>query len=273
MLSKIKYALRRSKLVRIVYLPIAKIKDAVTSNKYPKSEDSAFMASIKDSRKGKRCFIIGNGPSLTAEDLDKIKDEFCFGVNRIYCMFENTKWRPAAYVCIDMDVIGDERENIKKVESEYKFINLNAKRQMGEVDKHTHFIYIKGKFKIDRHGTAQKTVNEDMSKYISMTDNVTGICLQLAFYMGFNEIYLLGNDFNYPQTGKGSANSEQNYFKGMKGKTKVDFNFEANSTSFKTLRSYAESHGIKIFNATRGGHLEIFERADFDSVVGNLNGK
>ena len=271
MLGKIKYALRRSKIVRVAYLPVAKIKDAVISNKYPKSEDSAFMASIKDSHRGKRCFIIGNGPSLTAEDLDMIKDEFCFGVNRIYCMFENTAWRPEAYVCIDMDVIGDERENIKNVESEYKFINLNAKRQMGEVDKHTHFIYIKGKFKIDRHGTAQKTVNEDMSKYISMTDNVTGICLQIAFYMGFSEIYLLGNDFNYPSMGKDSANSEQNYFKGMKGKTQVDFNAEANSTSFRTLRNYAENHGIKIFNATRGGKLEIFERADFDSVVGGKN--
>lgn len=273
MFSKLKYALRRNKLVRLLYFPIAKIKDFTVSNNYPKSEDSAFMESIKNSHKGERCFIIGNGPSLTAEDLDRIKDEFCFGVNRIYHIFENTAWRPKAYVCIDMDVIGDERENIKEVQSEYKFINLNAKRQMGNVDKNTHFIYIKGKFKIDRHGTAQKTVNEDMSKYISMTDNVTGICLQLAFYMGFSEIYLLGNDFNYPKTGKDSANSEQNYFKGMKGKTKVDFNFEANSTSFKTLRSYAENHGIKIFNATRGGHLEIFERVDFDGVVGEKDGK
>ncbi|MBR4909807.1 MAG: DUF115 domain-containing protein [Clostridia bacterium] len=252
---------------------MAKIKDAIVSRRYPASEDGRYMASIKDSHKGERCFIIGNGPSLTAEDLDKIADEFCFGVNRIYCIFENTKWRPKAYVSIDMDVIGDERENIKKVNADYKFINLNAKRQMGEVDGNTHFIYIKGKFKIDRHGTAQTTVNEDLSKYISMTDNVTGICLQLAFYMGFSEIYLLGNDFNYPSMGKDSANSEQNYFKGMKGKTQVDFNAEANSTSFKTLRSYAEAHSIRIFNATRGGRLEIFERADFDSVVGLKNAK
>ena len=272
MLSKLKYKLRRSKTVRVFYLPVAKIKDAIISRKYPKSDDGAFMRSIKDSHKGGRCFIIGNGPSLKAEDLDMLKDEFCFAVNRIYCIFEDTVWRPKAYVCIDMDVIGDERENIKNVDADYKFINFNAKRQMGKVDSSTHYVYMRGKFKIDRHGTAQTTVNSDLSKYISLTDNVTGICLQIAFYMGFSEIYLLGNDFNYPQTGKDSANSEQNYFKGMKGKTQVDFNFEANSTSFKTLRNYAEAHSIKIYNATRGGKLEIFERADFDSVMGGGNG-
>ncbi|MBO4433675.1 MAG: DUF115 domain-containing protein [Clostridia bacterium] len=271
MLSKLKYKLRRSKFVRVLYLPVAKIKDAIVSKNYPNSPDGRYMASIRDSHKGERCFIIGNGPSLTASDLDKLKDEFCFGVNRIYCIFEDTVWRPKAYVSVDMDVIGDERDNIKSVDADYKFINLNARHQMGEVDKNTHFIYIKGKFKINRSGTAQKTVNEDISKYISMTDNVTGICLQIAFYMGFSEIYLLGNDFNYPSMGKDSANSEQNYFKGMKGKTQVDFNAEANSTSFRTLRNYAENHGIKIFNATRGGKLEIFERADFDSVVGGKN--
>ncbi len=33
---------------------------------------------------GQRCFIIGNGPSLQRTDLTKLKDEFTFGMNRIY---------------------------------------------------------------------------------------------------------------------------------------------------------------------------------------------
>ena len=37
--------------------------------------------------------------------------------------------------------------------------------------------------------------------------------------------------------------------------------------AFQSAKLYAENHGIKIYNATRGGKLEIFERADFDLLM------
>ena len=44
------------------------------------------LARLKNIHTGKRCFIIGNGPSLTSSDLDKLRDnnEICFGFNRIF---------------------------------------------------------------------------------------------------------------------------------------------------------------------------------------------
>lgn len=36
--------------------------------------------------------------------------------------------------------------------------------------------------------------------------------------------------------------------------------------NYQAARRYAETHGIKIYNATRGGELEVFERVDFDSL-------
>ena len=35
---------------------------------------------------------------------------------------------------------------------------------------------------------------------------------------------------------------------------------------YMCAKEYAERHEIKIYNATRGGKLEVFERVDFDSL-------
>src|SRR5574339_576280 len=45
------------------------------------------LAALKDIHKGKRAFVIANGPSLKQTDLSKLKNEFTFGMNRIYLMF------------------------------------------------------------------------------------------------------------------------------------------------------------------------------------------
>jgi len=36
---------------------------------------------------------------------------------------------------------------------------------------------------------------------------------------------------------------------------------------YELQQSLAEAAGIKICNATRGGFLDVFERADYDSVI------
>lgn len=260
------FKLRRNKLVRICYLPVALTKRFYQSVTFPRSEDGRYMAGLKNSHKGERCFIIGNGPSLTSEDLTKLKDEFCFATNRIYYMFDKTEWRPSMYVSFDLDVIAKEVDKVQNVDCDTRLFNLNAKKYFKRDDKRNHYFFLKGKFKINRNGTGQTTVNDDLSKFMTLTDNVTGVCLQLAFYMGFGEIYLIGVDHSYgSKSGSGNA---QNYFAGMKGSIPPSFNLEATNKSYQTLCDYAKQKGIKVFNATRGGKLEIFERADFDSVVG-----
>ena len=46
---------------------------------------------------GERCFIIATGPSLTIDDLEKLKDEYTFGVNSIIKLFDETDFRPDFY--------------------------------------------------------------------------------------------------------------------------------------------------------------------------------
>ena len=51
---------------------------------HPWRRDSiARLASLKDSRRGERCFVIGNGPSLKQTDLSRLRNENTIGMKRI----------------------------------------------------------------------------------------------------------------------------------------------------------------------------------------------
>ena len=68
---------------------------------------------MKDKHIGKRCFIIGNGPSLAKTDLSKLENEFTFGLNRIYLLFDELRFSTSYYVCVNRLILtqfGDEIE-------------------------------------------------------------------------------------------------------------------------------------------------------------------
>ena len=84
--------------------------------------------------------------------------------------------------------------------------------------------------------------------------------MQLAVYMGFKEIYLIGCDCDY--------SGERRHFDDFKVENEHPIIDEEGKMvmTYETVKRYADEHGIKIYNATRGGKLEVFERVDFDSL-------
>ena len=86
--------------------------------------------------------------------------------------------------------------------------------------------------------------------------------IQMAVYMGFKEIYLLGCDCNYEDDPK------KRYFVSH-GVLDPTYKEAKNRmcASYSVAKKYAEKHGIKIYNATRGGMLETFERVNLDQIL------
>ena len=78
----IRTKLSQSKLVRTLLYPEMSMRRKYLLWRYAGSEDAEYIRSLQNKYEGKRCFIIGNGPSLTPEDLDRIKDEYSFASNR-----------------------------------------------------------------------------------------------------------------------------------------------------------------------------------------------
>lgn len=233
-----------------------------------------YKEEIKDNRKykgvgiGHRCFIIGNGPSLTSEDLDKLylNNEITFAANKIYKMYDKVSWRPTYYCVCDTALYINCKAEIDALTCE-KFFPLDIFDK--HIRKKTSNIHLFSRQPFQFFNNRPK-INPDLEGRLSEGGTITYHMLQIAMYMGFSEIILLGNDFNYsygigPDGKYFEAPSVRDHFEGDNSKMAVMPNLHYNYLAFESAKSYAEKHSIKIYNATRGGKLEIFERKNFDA--------
>jgi hypothetical protein len=231
-------------------------------------EFSRFIQ-FKDAHKGQRCFIIGNGPSLTASDLNKLKNEITFGTNKIFFMVDKTEWRPSYFVCED-------DETFEQIQGKLSIINCTKFFEchavlLATLFNPTNFHYFhldrSDQFRPDREPSG---LSEE-PYFMKWGMTVTYSCLQLAAYMGFSEIYLLGVDSTFDRgvkiNGEIVFNNAQTHFaNNYATKNIYPITFDFVILAYQTAREYCDSHGVKIRNATRGGALEVFERVDFDSL-------
>ena len=268
--SFIKDRLKFNPFVRIICKPYVCIKGKKIIKEYSNSKHSKRIKSYKNTYKGKRCFIVGNGPSLRADDLEKLKGEFTFGANRIYEIFDKTEWRPTFYIANDGNFIDETYDIITNQNLDTYFLEYRNIR--GKVlPENIIGICREANFAINRWNDKSIYVSEDMSKCFSDGYSVTFTAIQLAIYMGFSEIYLLGVDFSYSivRDKRGKIHKDdtvQNYFNGKTYDATVQ-NYESTLFAYQKAEEYCRKHNIKICNATRGGKLEVFERVDLDEMI------
>ncbi len=224
-----------------------------------KEYHNLVIEGYRDKYKGRRCFIIGNGPSLNARDLNLLhqKGEISFGVNSIFYAFEQTDWRPTFYVVVqgwDCPKMYDKLENMG---CQCAFIGDTDDVFWGkEHDKKI----LKFHVVCDVNEKRLPLFSEDFSKKCYAGGTVIYSCMQLAAYMGFEEIYLIGVDFSYAQ-------QEGSYECFYHSDSEISVGYTERVTlAYHAAKKYTDSRGIKIYNATRGGRLELFGRVRFDDL-------
>ncbi|MCM3724911.1 DUF115 domain-containing protein [Neobacillus cucumis] len=237
---------------------------------FPYTTNGKKLKYLRNKHRGKRCFIVGNGPSLSIKDLNKLKDEITFAFNRIYYIFDKTDWRPTYYCSEDDKTIFKSKEEINKLNIENKFFPVNF-----PWDYNIHFN--NAKYFIFKFGdrNVEPNFSEDIVKGIYWGNTVAYTAIQIAVYMGIREIYLLGVDNNFSKmiNDKGEIvidESAKDYFTEKYNTDKEDLyipNIEVSTRAFSAAKRYADENNIKIYNATRGGKLEVFERVDFDQII------
>lgn len=244
-------------------------------NNFAKSKYADRLRQIKDISKGEDCFIIGNGPSLTSEDLEALSDlgVATFGANRVFKMFDKTKWRPTFFACEDPVIIKDIEDKINEIECEYKFIPIDLKMYKGVNINNAYY------FNMDYHRNDEVDWGfyDKLDERVTCNGTVTVTSIQLAVYMGYKNIYLIGVDHNYAKMIDENGNVvedktvkdyfDDNYDEGIKEKLFNHHNIYNSTQGFIRTRKHYEPMGINIYNATRGGKLEVFKRVDLDSYI------
>ncbi len=208
---------------------------------------------------GERCFIVCTGPSLTLKDIEVLKDEYTFGMNTITKIFSQTDWRPTYYVIDDIGgYVGLENELIESKLEICFTSDLLVDMVKPKVD------FIAYPFERVKQYWPSETPRLEFSgnayEIVYGAYTVTCSAMQLAVYMGFKEIYLIGCDCDYSGEKKHFIDDDiKNEHRAIDTEQKMIMTYE-------TAKKYADTHDIKILNATRGGKLEVFERVDFDSL-------
>lgn len=225
-----------------------------------------YIATSRDKHIGERCFIIGNGPSLSVNDLDKLENEICFGTNAIYTIFQQVKWRPRYYCVQDGKFIWRNSKDISKISESQKFVCIERSYRYPRI--------VCAKYMgidTERFYPNMPKFSEDISECIYEGFSVTYMCMQLAVYMGFKEIVLLGMDHNYsvelnPDGSLSYNESAQDHFNKFDKVTNVPqlFNVEL---AYRKALEVSKEKDISIYNATRGGKLEIFERKSLEEIL------
>lgn len=234
------------------------------------------LAGLKDIHKGKRCFIIGNGPSLRAEDLDKLQNELTFAVNKITEIFPYTKWRPSYYMVSDPIFLNHINEWTSEI-IEKSCILMDSEFMKAIDEKYWEKIFWY------YHNTRYSVIPEfscNPDRMVYEGGSVLYIAVQFAVFMGITEIFLLGVDNNYKtkilEDGRKVIDFfEDNYFyKSNKQECQrlnlycsswMDFgeNKMKNGTydlndMWNTVAYHCSIHKVSVLNATRGGSWKYF---------------
>ena len=221
------------------------------------------LGELKDIHRGQRCFIIGNGPSLKRTDLSRLKDEFTFGMNRIYLLFPILGFRSTYYLSVNSLVIEQCANDIRALTMP-KFLSWRSRNliQPTEDSIFLHTTYTGPLFAKDARGRLWEGAT------------VTYIALQLAFHMGFKQVVLIGVDHSFSSQGKPNTtvvssgddpdHFDANYF--GKGFSWQLPDLETSERAYRMAKQVYFEEGREVLDATIGGKLTVFPKVDYNSL-------
>jgi len=242
---------------------------------------------FKNIHKGERCVIIGTGPSLVDTNFDLIKDEILFGCNSLFRGYKDfgiscryygvsdglTMSRPHVRGLLSLDTTlfltvtaydyCFNNPNMCVWRSDKVISNSRDRRDLEEVSK------IKPPKNLVKIGVAIKKppyFSKDLSDGGGMGGTVVfDISLQVAYYMGFSEVYLIGCDSDYSLPFHFDGSPPDRFIN-----NKI-FDLTLPFLAYTQAKEAFEERGDKVINCTVGGKLEIFERKSLEEVFGGTD--
>lgn len=218
------------------------------------------VRAFQNTHRGERCFILGNGPSLRDTDLSYLEREFSFGLNRIYLLFDELGFATTYYVSVNKLVVEQCAEEIVQRVPCPKFISYRA-RDLIEFTPGLVFLH-------PRPGPRFYT---DITQGVWEGATVTYVAMQIAFYLGFEKVVLVGVDHSFETKGPPhktvvSQGDDPNHFdpeyfgKGFRWQLP---DLETSELAYRLAKYQFERVGRQIVDATIGGQLEVFPKADY----------
>lgn len=229
---------------------------------------------------GERCFILATGPSIKKQDLKLLRGETCIALSNFFVHQDYRVIKPS-YYC----VAGYHQPISKTAWTEWLGEMASA------TDNAIMFFSLSDREDIERNGLfSRREIHYlqyanwskisggelDISRSVPSPQSVTIMALEVALYMGFKNIYLLGCDHDWML----HLDTSQHFYEenqhalvraGYDEWAGVDLELQCQSyvllwQQYKELGRIARGKSIYIFNATAGGLLDVFPRVRYESL-------
>ncbi|WP_019153830.1 6-hydroxymethylpterin diphosphokinase MptE-like protein [Robertmurraya massiliosenegalensis] len=237
-----------------------------------------FKNELKDKHKGERVFLIGNGPSLTIGDLDLLKNEFTFAANKIFLSYENTEWRPTYYFLLDDLMAKSTIEALYSME-EPIFFSSRIEQILDKTQLKSQNVHWIEPIESRELEVENQIFSEELSYYYSEGSTVMYLMIQMAVYMGFEEIYFLGLDFSYNKSKEdlvyggfkileyeGKAEHFHPKYR-EKGEQFYSPNVQKIYAGYSKALRVLKEKNIKVANCSRSTELDIFPRIKLEEII------
>lgn len=217
------------------------------------------VKTFKNLHKGERCFIVVTGPSINKTNLSLIKDEILFGVNQLYESYDRLGIDCQYYAVADHRILITFKKGLEKLNTILFLVQSAASYYKKNREQ---FQFVKEPYVVPNiPGSGFST---DFSVGCHWGSTVTfDACMQATYYMGFDEVYIVGLDCDY----FGATEHFDNKAWSWREKNTVSL-FKKQFSCFDKCRKAFEKDGRKFINATVGGKCEVFERMSLEEVFG-----
>jgi len=237
---------------------------------------------LKNIQAGKRCFIIGNGPSIKTHDITPLKEEVTIVVSSFFRHDDAKTINPNYWVMADPYIwVKPEEYFLPSFRFAYdKGITTKLFIPTGGFPFFSSFH--SGPF-IDIHFfhyDHSKTIDTLIDFSVGIPpygQNVVIVSLMLALYLGCNPIYFIGCDHDFMNfTEEEYENNVVDHFYSNPNQNKCSEHLTWQQWSaamsrmrfeYEQLKSYASLWGFHVFNATKGGSLDIFPRIGYETLL------
>jgi hypothetical protein len=212
---------------------------------------------------------MGNGPSLLKCDLNRLGSEVTIVSNAHYLIWDQLTYVPSFLAVEDRLVAEDRAAELRSLTGITKIFPFDLRDVLGPAQEG--MLYIN----FPRNYTPFPRFSHDLTKRGFWGGTVSFLNLQLAAFLGCRSIVLIGFDHNYVVPSAEIQNNvihsqvedvnhiHPDYF--GPGYRWHDPNVARMELSYRLARTELESSGVRVCNATVGGHLEVFERVSYDA--------
>jgi hypothetical protein len=264
--AEAKWPLGRESVTMVAARGIAKSHGAIGS--WIGSEldlTSPRLEAMRDAYRGQIAWLVGNGPSVRVEDLERLKDRVTFGFNRYYMSHDLSELRPTFTVTGDRQMIEDFGQEIVDRSGGTVFV------------AHDTLPFLVGDYIWVRQlNYSPPLFSKHPATAVTPGGSSVFVAMQIAYWLGIRRFFFYGADFRFSFTRqvdqtdayRAVAGDDNHFIKNYRdGKAWCPPSFRNIASAFLAARVLIESEGGFIKNVTRGGLLEIFPRMSFEEAL------